>query len=72
VHFVFYATDGQAQEILAEVSTRGFGAARLFKTTGEDGQPIDGSTVIEQFNIGREQSAKRHRDPSDPALTTGT
>jgi hypothetical protein len=49
VYFVFYATDDQAQEILAEVSTRGFGKVRLFKSTGEDGQPIDGSTVIEQF-----------------------
>lgn len=51
VDFVFYATDDQAREILAEVSTRGFGEVRLFKSTGEDGQPIDGSTVIEQFRI---------------------
>jgi hypothetical protein len=53
VDFVFYATDDQAQDILAEVSTRGFGEVRLFKSTGEDGQPIDGSTVIEQFQIER-------------------
>jgi hypothetical protein len=51
VSFVFYATDDQAQEILAEVSTRGFGEARLFKSVDEDGQPIDGSIVIEQFQI---------------------
>ena len=51
VDFVFYATDDQAQEILAEVGTRGFGEVRLFRSTGEDGQPIDGSTVIEQFRI---------------------
>jgi hypothetical protein len=51
VDFVFYATDDQAQEILAEVSTRGFGEVPLFKSTGEDGQPIDGSAVIEQFHI---------------------
>ena len=51
VDFVFYATDDQAQKILAEVSTQGFGEVRLFKSTGEDGQPIDGSTVIEQFHI---------------------
>ena len=51
VHFVIYATDDQAQEILAEVSTQGFGEVRLFKSAGEDGQPIDGSTVIEQFRI---------------------
>jgi hypothetical protein len=49
--FVFYATDDQAQQILAEVGTQGLGEARLFKSTGEDGQPIDGSTVIEQFQI---------------------
>ncbi len=30
VHFVFYATDDQAREILAEVSTQGFGEVRLF------------------------------------------
>ena len=48
---MFYATDDQAQEILAEVSRQGFGQARLFKSAGEDGQPIDGSTVIEQFHI---------------------
>ena len=51
VDFVFYATDDQAQEILAEVSAQGFGEVRLFKSAGEDGQPIDGSTVIEQFRI---------------------
>jgi hypothetical protein len=51
VDFVFYATDDQAQEILAEISTQGFGEVRLFKSTGEDGQPIDGSAVIEQFHI---------------------
>jgi hypothetical protein len=51
VHFVFYATDDQAEEILAEVSAQGLGEVRLFKSTGEDGQPIDGSTVIEQFHI---------------------
>jgi hypothetical protein len=51
VYFVFYATDDQAQEILAEVSAQGLGEVRLFKSAGEDGQPIDGSTVIEQFRI---------------------
>jgi hypothetical protein len=51
VDFVFYATDDQTQEIFAEVSTQGFGEVRLFKSTVEDGQPIDGSTVIEQFHI---------------------
>jgi len=51
VHFVFYATDGQAREILAEVSAQGSGEVRLFKSAGEDGQPIDGSAVIEQFHI---------------------
>jgi hypothetical protein len=51
VYFVFYATDDQAQEILAEVSAQDFGEVRLFKSTGEDGQPIDGTTVIEQFHI---------------------
>jgi hypothetical protein len=49
VHFVFYATDDQAQEILAEVSAQGFGEVRLFKSTDEHGEPIDGSDVIEQF-----------------------
>jgi hypothetical protein len=58
VDFVFYATDDQAQEILTEVSTQGFGEVRLFKSAGEDGQPIDGSTVIEQFNI--EQNLPEH------------
>jgi hypothetical protein len=48
---VFYATDDQAQEILVEVSTQGFSEVRLFKSTGDDGQPIDGSTVTEQFHI---------------------
>jgi hypothetical protein len=56
VNFVFYATDDQAQEILADVSTQGFGEVRLFKSTGEDGQPIDGSTVIEQFHIEQSRS----------------
>jgi hypothetical protein len=51
VKFVFYATDDQAQEILAEVSTQGFSEVRLFKSAGDDGRPIDGSTVIEQFHI---------------------
>ena len=51
VHFVFYATDGQARVILAEVSTHGFGEVRLFKTADEHGEPIDGSDVIEQFHI---------------------
>ena len=51
VYFTLYATDDQAQEILAEVGTRGFGEVRLFRSTGEDGWPIDGSTVIEQFHI---------------------
>jgi hypothetical protein len=51
VDFVFYATDNQAQEILAEVSARGFGEVRLFKSADENGRPIDGSTAIEQFHI---------------------
>jgi hypothetical protein len=51
VDFVFYATDGQAQEILAEVNAQAFSGVRLFKAAGEDGQPVDGSTVIEQFRI---------------------
>jgi hypothetical protein len=51
VKFVFYATDDQAQEILAEVSTQGFSEVRLFKSAGDDGRPIDGSTVIKQFHI---------------------
>jgi len=51
VYFVFYATDDQAREILAEVSTHGFGEVRLFKSTDEHGEPIDGSDVIEQFHI---------------------
>jgi hypothetical protein len=50
VDFVFYATDDQAREILAEVSIQGFGEARLFKSTDEHGEPIDGSDVIEQFH----------------------
>ena len=53
VDFVFYATDDQAQQILAEVSAQGFGDARLFKATNEHGEPIDGSDVIEQFHIAR-------------------
>ena len=44
-------TDNQAQEILAEVSTQDFSEVRLFKSADDDGQPIDGSTVIEQFHI---------------------
>ena len=58
VKFVFYATDNQAQEILAEVSTQDFSEVRLFKSADDDGQPIDGSTVIEQFHIeqGRPES----------------
>jgi hypothetical protein len=48
---VFYVTDNQAQEILAEVSTQDFSEVLLFKSAGDDGQPIDGSTVIEQFQI---------------------
>ena len=51
VYFVFYATDDQARNILAEVSAHGFAGVRLFKSAGEDGQPIDGSAVIEQFQI---------------------
>ena len=51
VDFVFYATDDQARNILAEVSAHGFAGVRLFKSAGEDGQPIDGSAVIEQFQI---------------------
>jgi hypothetical protein len=54
VKFVFYATDDQAHEIFAEVSTQGFGEVRLLKSAGDDGQPIDGSTVIEQFQIERD------------------
>ena len=53
VHFVLYATDNQAQEILAEVGAQDFGEVRLFKSTDEHGQPIDGSDVIEQFHIER-------------------
>ena len=49
VRFVFYATDAQAREILAEVSTHGFAEVRLSKTTDEHDEPIDGSDVIEQF-----------------------
>jgi hypothetical protein len=51
VDFVFHATDQQAQQVLAEVSAQGLGEVRLFKSAGQDGQPIDGSTVIEQFLI---------------------
>jgi hypothetical protein len=51
VYFTLYATDDQAQEILAQVSAKGFSEVRLFKSAGEDGQPIDGSVVIEQFHI---------------------
>jgi hypothetical protein len=51
VAFVFYATDDQAQEILAEVTERGFAEVRLYRSTGEDGQPIDGSAVVEQFHV---------------------
>jgi hypothetical protein len=51
VDFVFYATDDQAQKILADVSAQGFAGVRLFTSAGEDGQPIDGSAVIEQFHI---------------------
>ena len=47
---MFYATDDQAREILAEVSIQGFGEVRLFKGTDEHGEPIDGSDVIEQFH----------------------
>jgi hypothetical protein len=54
VNFVFYARDDQAREILAAAGTRGFGEVRLFKSVGEDGRPIDGSMVIEQFQ--REQN----------------
>jgi len=53
VHFVFYATDDQAEEILAEVSAQGFGEARLFRSADEHGDPIDGSEVIEQFHRER-------------------
>ena len=51
VDVVFYATDDQAQKILADVSAQGFAGVRLFKSAGEDGKPIDGSAVIEQFQI---------------------
>jgi hypothetical protein len=50
VDFVFYATDDQAGEILAEVSTQGFGEVQLFKSTDGHGEPIDGSDLIEQFH----------------------
>jgi hypothetical protein len=50
VYFVFYATDDQAREILTEVSAHGFGEVRLFKSTDEQGEPIDGSDVIKQFH----------------------
>jgi hypothetical protein len=53
VHFIFYATDDQAREILAEVSKQGFDGAQLFDSTDEDGLPIDGSDVIEQFHNER-------------------
>jgi hypothetical protein len=51
VDFVFYATDQQAQQVLGKVSAQGFGEVRLLRSVGDDGQPIDGSTVIEQFQI---------------------
>jgi hypothetical protein len=54
VGFTFYATGDQARGVLAEVTARGFGEVRLFKSTGEDSQPIDGSTVIEQFHVERD------------------
>ena len=50
-YFVLYATDGQAREILAEVRAQDCGDVRLFKSVGENGEPIDGSTVIGQFLI---------------------
>jgi hypothetical protein len=46
VDFVFYATDDQAREILAEVSIQGFGEVRLLKGTDEHGEPIDGSVSV--------------------------
>jgi hypothetical protein len=52
--FVFYATADQAREILAEVTARGFGNVRLYESASEDGRPIDGSTVIEQFLLERD------------------
>jgi hypothetical protein len=51
VDFVFYATDGQAQAILGEVRTHDLGEVRLFRSFREYGQPIDGSTVVEQFHV---------------------
>jgi hypothetical protein len=51
VDFVFYATDGQAQKIVAEVRTQDLGEVWLFKSIGENGQTIDGSTVVGQFRI---------------------
>lgn len=64
VHFVFYATDDQAREILAEVSTQGFGEVRLFKSADEHGEPIDGSDVIEQFHT--EHSPPENGNPAGP------
>jgi hypothetical protein len=60
VGFVFYATDDQAQEILAEVSAQDLGEVRLFTSTVEDGQPIDGSTVIEPGRGGPDCDEPRY------------
>jgi len=38
----------QAQAVIASI----FGEVRLFKSTDEHGEPIDGSDVIEQFHVG--------------------
>ena len=46
VDFVFYATDDQAREILAEVSIKGFGEVRLFKGTDEHGEPMTFIPVV--------------------------
>jgi hypothetical protein len=51
VDFVFYAADGQAQAIFGEVRMHDLGEVRLFKSFGENGQPIDGSTVVDQFRV---------------------
>jgi hypothetical protein len=53
VHFIFYTTYDQAQEILAEIIKQGFAGARLFTSTDADGLPIDGDDVIEQFHNER-------------------
>lgn len=55
ISFVIYATKFQANEFRDAVQLLGEGEVQLFHSVDENGVAIDGSTVIEQYEIEHEQ-----------------